>query len=396
MIAGHAGEQTGAQLRRTLLIMALLAAGAIGVLYWSQHRPGPFYVSGVVEADDARVGSRVGGRIARVHVVEGQRVEPRQPLFELEPFDLRERRAQALAALAAREAKLRLLEGGFRPEEIAQARARVDRARAVLERTIAGPRPLEIQILAGQLAMAQAELNDAQREFERLVPLFESGDASRDEMSKVTYLRDLRQAAHEVARDRLALAREGSRKEDIAEARAALAEHAAALQLLEAGYRREEIAAAEAETEAARAELAAIDEQIRELTVIAPLAAVVDALDLVPGDLVSAGAPMVTLVDAQSLYVRAYVPENRLDIRVGQTVWLRADAFGQRRFRGHVSFVARQGEFTPANVQTREERVKQMFRIKIAIDEGRDLLRAGMAVDVFFENGHVPQPASAP
>ncbi|NUQ49750.1 MAG: biotin/lipoyl-binding protein, partial [Phycisphaerae bacterium] len=78
-------------MRRTLLIMALLAAGAIGVLYWSQHRPGPFYVSGVVEADDARVGSRVGGRIARVHVVEGQRVEPRQPLFELEPFDLRER-----------------------------------------------------------------------------------------------------------------------------------------------------------------------------------------------------------------------------------------------------------------------------------------------------------------
>lgn len=370
---------------RGLFIIVPLVVVGLGALYWSQQRSTAYFISGLIEADDIRLGSRVGGRVQAVDAVEGQATESGQVLIQLEPYDLRERLAQAKAVLAARESRLVLLESGYRPEELDEARARRERFRSALDRVVAGPRPLEISVLEGRLAMAQAQLSDAQREFDRVRPLFEKGDAAQDELDRAKYARDLRQAAHNVARDELALAREGSRAEDIAEARATLAEETAALALLESGYRTEEIAAARAEVAAARAEVGAIAQQIAELTIRAPRAAVVDAIDLQPGDLVAANAPMITLVDPDSLYVRAYVPENRLDVRLGQTVWLRVDAFPGRRFCGTISFVARQGEFMPANVQTPEERVKQVFRIKIAIQEGRGLLRAGMAADVLFD-----------
>jgi HlyD family secretion protein len=83
--------------------------------------------------------------------------------------------------------------------------------------------------------------------------------------------------------------------------------------------------------------------------------------------------------------VRAYLPENRLDLQLGQKATLRVDSFPDRRFAGHISFISRAAEFTPSNIQTPEERIKQVFRIKVMLDEGLDVLRAGMAADVFLE-----------
>ena len=132
-------------------------------------------------------------------------------------------------------------------------------------------------------------------------------------------------------------------------------------------------------------EVASIERQLRELAVASPCDCLVEAVDLEPGDLVAANAPVLTLIDPHDLWIRAYIPENRLDISVGQKVSIRVDAFPERRFAGHVSFVSRKAEFTPANVQTPDERVKQMFRVKVELDEGQDTLRAGMAADVFLE-----------
>jgi len=95
-------------------------------------------------------------------------------------------------------------------------------------------------------------------------------------------------------------------------------------------------------------------------------------------------APVVSMLDLGTLWVRAYVPENRLDLALGQRVVVTVDSFPGREFAGHVSFVARQAEFTPGNVQTPEERSKQVFRIKVEIDEGRDQLRPGMIADVWL------------
>ena len=280
---------------------------------------------------------------------------------------------------------LERLRAGSRVEEVEAARAKRDRAKAVLDKAVAGPRPLEIQIAEDRVALAEADMTKAQFDYDRILRLRDQGQASDEEIQTVTRGRSAAEANLAVARNQLELLREGTRAEEIAEARAALAESEQTLALLVAGPRSEEIAEAEALAEAAKADVAAVQQQIDELTIRSPFDGVVEAFDLDPGDLVAPGAPIASLLDPSTLWVRAYVPENRLSLQIGQSVSLRVDAFPDRRFAGKISFVAREGEFTPSNIQTAEERSKQMFRIKVDLVEGHDVLRPGMAADVFFE-----------
>ncbi len=177
----------------------------------------------------------------------------------------------------------------------------------------------------------------------------------------------------------------GTRPEEIAAAKAQLDEAQQAWLLEQNGYRAEDVAQTKAALESAQAALRAMDEQIGELTITAPLDAVVEAVDLRPGDMVTANAPVLSLTDISRLWVRVYVPENHLDLKLDEKVWVTIDSYPGRRFGGHISFIARQGEFTPSNVQTPEERSKQVFRVRVTLDEGLEELRAGMSADVWLE-----------
>jgi multidrug resistance efflux pump len=373
-------------MRRLSLLIAGIAVVAIVALEFATRRQqGPFFVSGFIEAEDVRVGSRVGGRVEQVHVAEGDRVAAGQKLVTLAPFDLQERLAEASAVLAARQAQLAKLEAGFRPEEIAQARARRDQAQAALDKALAGPRPLEISILENLVRAAEADAVKAKADFARIQPLYTAGQASGDEMTNATWALARAEAKLAEARDQLALSREGTRAEDIAAAKAAFAEAEAGLALLEAGHRAEDVAQARAEVASAEAAVSVIRRQLEELNIVSPCDCVVDAFELQPGDVVAANAPVAALLDPSRMWVRAYLPENRLDVQLGQKMSVRVDSFPDRTFAGHVVFIASEAEFTPANVQTVEERSKQVFRIKVALDEGRDRLRPGMAADVYPE-----------
>jgi multidrug resistance efflux pump len=318
------------RVRAIVLMVAVIAMGA--ALWMSQRRTSPPKVSGFIEADDVRVGSRVGGRVAAVRVREGQKVAAGDVLIELDPYDLTERRAQAAALLAERKAELLRLKNGPRPQEIAAAEARV------------------------QQAQAQVEL--AQITLRRIRASFQAKAASADELDSA------------VASEKTAIATAEARK--------------AELDLLKAGTRAEEITAAQSAVAAAEAELAALDKHLAELTVKAPVGSIVEAIELRPGDLVPPNAPMLALTDTSRLWVRAYVPEDRLNLANGQKVSVTVDSFPGREFAAHISFVSTQAEFTPNNVQTPEERSKQVFRVHAELDEGLDVLRAGMAADVWL------------
>jgi len=354
-------------------------------LFWSQGRTGPFVVSGFIESHQIRVGSRVGGRVETVHVVEGQTVVQNDVLLGLEPYDLLERLAEAEAELQAREARLAKLVDGPRKEEIEGARAGRNWAQAALDKAVTGPRSQEIKIAEDKSARAEAELLNAQKDYARVKNLFGNDQAADEEMDEVQRDLSVAQANAAEARDELDLLHAGTRAEEIAQARARLAEAEQALALLEAGTRKEEVSEAKAMVASARAAVAGVQRQIAELSVRAPLDSVVEAVDLRPGDLIAPNAPVIALSDPSELWVRAYVPENRLDLQIGQKIAVRVDSFPKQRFAGHISFISRAGEFTPSNVQTPEERSKQVFRIKVVLDEGLDLLRAGMAADVFLE-----------
>src|SRR5579864_1004274 len=112
-------------LKRIVPLLVLCLAFALA-LFYSQHRSGPLRVSGFVETDEIRIGSRVGGRVKSVLVEEGDQVKKGQPLVELEPFQLLEQLAQARAQLAEAEADALRLEDGYLPEETGQSKAKLD------------------------------------------------------------------------------------------------------------------------------------------------------------------------------------------------------------------------------------------------------------------------------
>jgi multidrug resistance efflux pump len=269
-----------------------------------------------------------------VAVREGQQVKPGELLVELEPFDLLQRQAEAKAKRAQLAATLAKLQAGPRKQEIAAGQARLDAAAANVE--LAKITYNRVKFSAEARATSATELDQAEAGLKDAVA---QQNARKQELDELT---------------------EGTRPEEIDEAKAAL--------------------------DAAQASLDQIGQQINELAIHAPVAGVVEAVDLQPGDLVAANAPVLSLLDNSNYWVRAYVPENRMNVQPGQKVSVTVDSFPGRRFAAHVSFVARQAEFTPNNVQTPEERSKQVFRIKVTLDEGLDVLRPGMAADVWLDN----------
>jgi HlyD family secretion protein len=147
------------------------------------------------------------------------------------------------------------------------------------------------------------------------------------------------------------------------------------------------VAAARMRVTQARAQLADIDAQLAEMQVKAPAESILEVLSVKVGDVLPANREVATLLLPEHLWVRVYVPEPWLGlIKVGDSVRVRADSFRDKDFDGTVEQINRQAEFTPRNVQTVGDRIRQVFGVKIRLPNNDDKLRAGMAVDVYFPN----------
>ncbi len=373
---------------RRLLGMAVLAIVLVSALMYSQQRIEPLHVSGFIEADEIRIGSRVGGRVLRVHVEEGQSVQAGDPLVELEPYQLKELLAEAESQLARVAAVRDRLKAGFRTEEIAQTKARYDQLAAVLEKLTNGPRKEDIAAAQAQFELADSEYELAKTNYNRAETLFASKTNTPADMDQATAELRLARATREVRTEELNKLQSGTRAEELAEAKALLDEANQAWLLRKSGYRVEEIAETQAAVAAAEATTRAVQRQIEELVIKAPIEGTVESLELRPGDLVGANAPVISLIDSSRFRIRAYVPENRLALASGDPVLVTVDSFPGERFSGKVTFISPQAEFTPGNVQTPEERSKQVFRIKVTLDEGPNRLRPGMAGDVWLEQAN--------
>ena len=156
------------------------------------------------------------------------------------------------------------------------------------------------------------------------------------------------------------------------------------LALLEQGPRPERIAAARAQLGAASAAVATLDATLANSILVAPFAGVVTLRHREPGEIVGAGAAVLTLMNPDDRWVRIYVPENRLGrVAIGQPAAITSDTYPGKRYTGEVAFIASSAEFTPKNVQTTEERVKLVYAVKVRItgDPGEEL-KPGLPADV--------------
>jgi multidrug resistance efflux pump len=299
----------------------------------------------------------------------------------LEPFELNERKAEAEAMLAAKQATLTKMTAGFRVEEIAQARDRAAQAQATYERLMRGPRPQEIDAARASLQAAEAQLKFAKQSFERADKLYKDGSFPKTRYDEAVEQLQRAESTWQVRRNELAILEEGTRKEDLDAAKAKLNEATAALNLLEQGYRTEDVDAARAAVVAAEATVAAVAKRIDELQIKAPCNGVIQSIDLEPGDLVRPQTPVVSMLNTEQRWIRAYVPE-AMKVNVGDRLTVTADPLPGEKFEAEVIFVAERAEFTPSNVQTPEERAKLVYRIKANLIDPPKELRRGLIVDV--------------
>jgi len=359
-------------MNRKRLIGILAVAAAIAATAYAAgwfHRDSALQGSGTVEARNIRVGSKIAGRIDQVLVREGDRVKPGQVLVT---FDDKELQASLQQSRAAAEKAQR----GYRPEEIAEARAAAAQAKAEYEQRRNGYRKEDIAAALADLDRAKADENRTHLDFQRYDALAKKDLVSKQQRDTAEAAWRIAVATAENAQHKLDQLQHGYRAEEIAAAEARYRQAQATLEKLEHGNRREDV-------EAAKAALSYDEARFRERQVIAPTAATIEVLDVRPGDLVAPNTPVATLLEQNQIYIRIYIPETEIGhVKIGQKAEVRVDSFPNKVFDGEVEQINQQAEFLPRNVQTREERVHQVFGVKVRISDSSDQVRAGMAADV--------------
>jgi multidrug resistance efflux pump len=350
-----------------IAVVVLGAAGAFAYSWWNGRASG-ISASGTLEARNISVGSKVGGRVTKVLVREGDRVEANQLLITFDDAELAAQLTQSRGRLSQAQAALLKLQHGSRPEEIAQARAA-----AATDANAPGYRLEEIAQLEADLQRAKVDQRNAEQTYQRTSSLADQGILP-------SQARDDAQARLDAAK-----AQVRSLENSVTASRARLREAQAQKDMVERGPRREDIDAARADVVRAQGELAQAEARWAEREVRSPSAAMVEVLDLRPGDLVTANAPVAKLLEANQLYAMVYVPQNDVGrVRVGQHAEVRVDAFGKRAFTATVEQIRQQAEFLPRNVQTAEERQHQVFGVKLRVENPGNELRAGVQADVVF------------
>jgi multidrug resistance efflux pump len=372
-----------------LVLRCALAAAAsltLTLAACNGEAPEPLVVSGRVEAHDVRIGSKIGGRVTDVHVAEGDRVTSGQIIVLLDEAEVSAQLEQARAAKRQATAQLDLLKAGSRDEDTSAAAAFVAARRADWQLRVKGSRPEEVRTAEAEVSRTRIALDLAQKELDRAETLRKSGAVEQRDLDMRHADFSTAQARYDAAAQQEALVKSGSRVEEIEAAKAALEKAEFDLERLRNGARPQEITAQAAAVEAAVANEQRIAAQLAESHILAPADGVVETLDLHPGDLVRAGETVAIVNLLTSLYVRCYVPENRLaNVTIGLPVGVTIDAPDSKIFHGRVRHVSAQGEFTPRNVQSTEKRSELVFETKVDMTDGTETLRAGMYADVHFE-----------
>jgi HlyD family secretion protein len=322
-----------AKIRFLIPVLVVLATVGAG-LWWQLHRPaadGVLTLYGNIDFRQASVPFNGSERIAEVLVEEGARVEQGQVLARLDTHRLLPQLQQAEAALQAQQAVVERLRNGTRKEEIAQAKASLEAARAD--------------------ALNAAALHER---YQSLGPI---AAVSQQDISQAKAAADMAAARVEVSQNALKLAELGPRAEDIAQASAQLRSH--------------------------ESQLALLRQQLADAELRAPFDAVVQSRLLEPGEMASPAKPVFSLATTGRKWVRAYVSEPDLShVRNGSRAQIVIDSQPGRALDGWVGFISSVAEFTPKTVQTEDLRTSLVYEIRVLVEDASDVLRLGMPATV--------------
>ena len=338
---------------RLFVVPLLIAAAACA----PAADPNTLRVSGHVEATEVRLAPEMGGRVLSLNVKEGDRIQTGAVVLTIDATDLQLAIARAKTEQASAEAQLRLVRASARSEDVKQAEAQVEAAKA-------------------DIPAARAELDAATADLQRFDLLLSRKSGSQKQRDDAATRRDVAQARVDAAQKRVEAAE-------------------ATLARVKAGARREEVAVAESRIATAQAAIASLEDQLKDATLVSPVAGIVTEKLTEMGEVVAPRAPVVVITDLDHAWADVYVPEPAVPrITLGQPATLFTDAGGQG-LQGTVAFISPKAEFTPRNVQTADERAKLVYRIRVTVDNSGGVLKQGMPVDADLALAPVTAAASA-
>jgi len=329
-----------------ILFAAAIAAGAYFYPRFTKKAPttNQLNLAGNIEAHESLVSFKVAGRIAELPIQEGQQIEQGTLLASLEDADYKQKVAIGEASVGVRKSNLAL--------------------------TLAGTRQQELKALQQTMIDAQADLEEKKIDNDRAQRLFAKDEISAQDRDHAATALQRAEAIFKAAEQRVNQAVEGSRKEEISIAQANLKEAGANLGL-------------------SRINLA-------YTKLYAPSSGVVTVRQAELGEVVSPGTPIITLADLDHIWLRAYIAETDLGrIRWGQDATVTTDTYPGKQYHGRISFIASNAEFTPKSVQTNQERVTLVYRIKIDIENPNHELKPGMPADAHIALGSAQNSSAA-
>jgi len=308
------------------------------------HPEGEYLFSGTAEVTEVRLSFKTSGRINEINFDEGDEVRQGDVVAHLDDTDEKLSVGAAEANLLLSNASLAEVLAGSRKQEIRNANAARDMARAAVKKT-------------------EADLNQAKSDKERFEALFASNG-----VSKRTY--ELYETAFEKA------------KSANAEAKASLRRADENLSLAIEGARSEVIEKARAVVAISEQSLMQAKQKLEYTTLYSPISGKVITRTSEPGEFTQPGAVIMTVANLSDMWVRGYVSENYLGkVKLGQKVIFKSDSYPDKEYKGKITYISDQAEFTPKSVQTYEERINFMYKIKVTVDNSSRELKEGMPLE---------------
>ncbi len=329
-----------------IMVFVVLFIGVGLLVYFGQknNREKGLFYSGTIETTQANLSFQVPGRVAQVNVQEGQSVTKDQIIAELDRAEFESRYAQAKANL----------------DRAQKTKQQLETVLDISKKTL----PSEVARATANVKSAKDTLKDAEKNYKRFEDLFSKGVITEKE-------RDTMKLTYDVAKSRLA------------ESESMLKLAQGNLTKIDAARQDIEVAAAQINSVNASLNQAAIQLDYTQLK--SPMDGIVTSRNIEPGETVNSGREVITISDLSRVDLKIFVDETEIGkVKPGQKVDVKVDTFPGKTYTGSVSFISPEGEFTPKIIQTKKERVKLVYLVKVSIANPNFELKAGMPADAWL------------
>ena len=382
--------------KRILIIVLVLAAATAAVYAFRGVGRAPdnrIVVSGNIELTEVNIAFKTAGRLIERNVDEGDRVTKGQVIARIDRDQLVAQRSRESAGFGSSESQLAQAETALAWQratmagDIEQRRADMASNEAKLQELQNGSRPQEKQEARAAVESAQSEYDRARKDWDRGQTLYKNDDISTQQYDQFRNRFESADAALKQAKEREALVLAGPRVEEINAQQAQLEHARGALKMAEANAleikrREQELTTRRAEVGRSQASLSLIESQLADTVAISPVDGVVLVKAADVGEVLAPGTAVVTVGDIDHPWLRGYVNETDLGkVKLGSKANVTTDSHPGKIYQGHVTFISSEAEFTPKQIQTQQERVKLVYRIKIQLDNPQHELKSNMPAD---------------